>query len=145
MPGSSSRCCRSSSDFSAVSGCTEEFEWSFKEADKIKGWRKDAIKDLVGDEHTVPSMEDLHQAALDRDEYFANNAYKAMMLKNEAIVLAVILVSILAICLWRFKVQEEGPPMAITVGLFGILGGTVRAITSVPRFCAPVSGVDPHP
>ena len=109
------------------------FEWSFKEADKIKGWRKDAIKDLVEDEHTVPSMDDLHQAALGRDEYFANNAYKAMMLKNQAIVLAVILVSVLAICLWRFKVQEEGPPMAITVGLFGILGGTVSAITSVPR------------
>ena len=109
------------------------FEWSFKEADKIKGWRKDAIKDLVEDEHTVPSMEDLHQAALVRDEYFANNAYKAMMLKNQAVVLAVILVSVLAICLWRFNVQEEGLPMTITVGLFGILGGTVSAITSVPR------------
>ncbi|MFH2065322.1 MAG: NUDIX domain-containing protein [Pseudomonadota bacterium] len=115
-----------------------------QEGGKIKGWRGEAIKRLIEFEKEPPTVEALFQAALTRDEYFNNNAYKIGLLQTQAIVLAFILAMVLAaFFVWLKRVPATLPPLSgismdpfqflITSGLFGILGGVLSATTSVPK------------
>lgn len=121
-----------------------------QEAAKIKGWRGEAIKRLVKFEGEPPTVEALYQAALVRDEYFANNAYKGDIHRTHAIALAGILaVTLFMLFFWSYTHPGLLPPLFglgeknivgveswsifIVVGLFGILGGTISAITAVSK------------
>ncbi len=115
-----------------------------KEVEKIPGWRNDAIKQLLGDGKKIPGVWELYQAALIRDEHYANNAYKGAMLRVQAIALAFVLLLVLTMLfIWLGWYEGALPPLEafdttpfqalITIGLFGVLGGTVSALTSVSR------------
>jgi len=130
-----------------------EVEALGKEAAKLDGWRRDAVKVLLAGHcpdkaagENVPNRASVCRAAALRDEHYDNQAYKDVLRRGHAARLAVLLgLVLLALFRWvhggalaewvraaaasdRINLYQ----VLVTVGLFGLLGATVSAILAVP-------------
>lgn len=124
------------------------------EADKLSGWRKASVIELltVKEKENVP-LDKVFRAALIRDEHFNNQAYKDGLRRGGALRLAIVLVAVLLGIFYlghagyileitsKFGMPDSQAPFdadshfkwLMTVAVFGLLGATVSAITKVPE------------
>ena len=111
------------------------------EADKLYGWRKDAVDQLLtvkeGENH---KPERVLQAAVIRDEHYDNEAYKDGLRRNNnmrfAVVLFLVLASLLGLS-WLGYLPLASQPneaaMLLSVAIFGLLGSTISATTATSK------------
>jgi hypothetical protein len=110
------------------------------EAQKLGDWRERTILELLAPKNGKP-LEPAHlfRAALVRDEYFANNAYKGNLARANALRLSAILLATLAALVvpsyWGnlsggSDAFTSGNSLLLNVLLIGLLGATVSAITN---------------
>lgn len=119
------------------------------EADKLHGWRKDAIKSILC-EKGEPTVEQLLLASRIRDESFTNRYHKIWLTSDQLLVLFVVtfVVTILFLLMVQF-VPASNPQFDLrtltVIALFGILGSAFSvgqsvigmAVTSgIPEFVA---------
>jgi 8-oxo-dGTP diphosphatase len=111
------------------------------EADKLYGWRKQAVDKLLtikeGENH---EPERVLQAALIRDEHYDNEAYKDDLRRNNNLRFAVVLFLVVAALLglsWLgylpSPTQSTEPAMLLSVAIFGLLGSTISATTATSK------------
>ena len=117
-----------------------------EETTKLRGWRRVAAQKLLGVHDDLPSAEHLYEAALLLHEHYGNQAYKGALLRYHAVTLVSVLAVLLGFLMWMVisdSLPLPGPEykgghvknswLVIAVGLFGLLGGTISGITSVPK------------
>lgn len=115
------------------------------EAEKLKGWRRDAVLQLISNRIESAKIENVYHAALLRDEHYNNTEYKNRLLRHHIITLAAILLLLLITLVLlilsnptQFSVESVAleklePNLLAGILLFGFLGGTVSAVFSVPK------------
>jgi 8-oxo-dGTP diphosphatase len=115
-----------------------------QEAEKLSSWRKKATDDLIGDvdcpkENT--DYESVYQAALLRDENYHNQAFKDGLLRTHILTQVWILAGIILLLLYLSWIDfipltkdtvSFGWRILVSVALFGLLGGTLSAMLSIP-------------
>jgi hypothetical protein len=126
-----------------------------KEAEKLNGWRKAAvIEALKTTEGEALDPKRVFRAAGIRDEHYHNEAYKDGLRRDGALGLAVILIAVFLVLFWLGSSGhlahvastpslpsgsniEHWSTVLATVGVFGLLGAIVSAITDMPKTGAP--------
>ena len=125
------------------------------EADKLNGWRKAAvIAALATKDGEAPDPRCVFRAAAIRDEHYHNEAYKDGLRRVGALRLALILIAVFLALFWlgysgcladvaslsfgsaKSSTEHWGTILA-TVGIFGLLGAIVSAITDAPKAGGP--------
>jgi 8-oxo-dGTP diphosphatase len=119
-----------------------------EEAEKLEGWRKNAVVGLVTRPAGVPA--DIFRAATIRDEHYDNQAYKDALRRDQAVRLAFVLAGVLLVLFyWVGQGALDGGDWArvtdaagvkqidlfkamVSVGIFGLLGAAISAILAVP-------------
>ncbi|MBU0908893.1 MAG: hypothetical protein KJ717_04940, partial [Proteobacteria bacterium] len=117
----------------------------YNESEKLTGWRKEAVRDLLADVENGAAMnsENVFQAALVIDENYMNQAYKDGLLRSHVVYLALILLVQISFLSFNFsqikrvfssatELPLSDDWMFVSVMVFGLLGGTVSAIVSAP-------------
>ena len=108
------------------------------EAQKLSQWRKNAIEELLGKPEKLNSKineERVYQAALLRDEHYANQAFKDTLLRNHILILVKINGILLSVILLDFILKAFCLPgfiPIIEIILFGLFGGAFSAVVRVP-------------
>ncbi|MFH1216543.1 MAG: hypothetical protein V1706_08580 [Pseudomonadota bacterium] len=110
-----------------------------EEANKLGGWRKDAIRELLGTSKNPVNVKDhytVYTAELIRDEHYNNQAYKASLSSDFSKVLVVILLVVLLIIFYMIKneiIQFTGNidtissgKMFSSVAIFGLFGAILK-------------------
>jgi 8-oxo-dGTP diphosphatase len=111
------------------------------EADKLYGWRKAAVDQLLtvkeGENH---KPERVLQAAVIRDQHYDNEVYKDGLRRNNNLRFAVVLLLVLAALLglsWLGYLssasQSNEAAMLLSVAIFGLLGSTISATTAMSK------------
>jgi 8-oxo-dGTP pyrophosphatase MutT (NUDIX family) len=107
------------------------------ESEKLSSWRKKGTNKLLGtaeSPNSNVSHENVYRAALLRDEYYNNQAYKDGLLRDHVNVLVLFLLVTLTTLMLLFKRSGLAPDgyMLYGVLLFGLLGAVVSAMLKVP-------------
>jgi len=115
------------------------------EADKLRGWRKDSmVKLLTAEQGAVPHAQNMFQAALLRDGFYNNEAYKDGLRRSSALILATVLFAglvalfylarneFLAVAIEQTPADEDLWQALLCVAVIGLLGATVSAMTDMP-------------
>jgi len=109
------------------------------EASKLSGWRKNAVEDLIGKVDTSVdklTKENIHKAALIRDEHYTNVAYKNTLFRNYlnrlSKILAAVMLGIIIYFLTGIEVCNTNCNAFIGVIIFGFFGGVVSASINIP-------------
>lgn len=117
-----------------------------QEIGKLKKWRQQAAQKLLGEGDHIPNVEDVYQAQLLRDEHYSNQSYKAGLIQQHVFVLCTILLILAAafIAIAKLDILVLAPTteaassdvvyrLFVGVALFGLLGGTLSGVLSVPE------------